>query len=164
MSFYWNDSEDRPRIGSIVLTVVGFFVLLGVISLGVWGFNYFTAETRGRVDLHNEARSASELRASYEYFHDTCRDVIAKGQQIDNIQARLDSMVAPASDPFGNYATQRAQVETQLTGVKNLRDGEAQEYNAKSHEFTHNFMRSSDLPDEIGAPNGTPYESLECER
>lgn len=163
MSFYWNESEDKPRVGSIVVSVIGFFVLLGVISLSVWGFNYFFAETKGRVELHNKQRSATEIQASYEYFHETCRDVIAKTQQVDTLTEQIESTKAPATDPFGQFANQQVQLQTQLTGLENVRDTAAQEYNAKSHEFTHNFMKSDDLPDEIGPPNGVPYDSLQCE-
>lgn len=145
--------------------VVLIVALVLAVSVGTWAFTYFTAETRGRVDLHNQQRSAAELQASYEFFHDTCRAVIAQTQQVDALQQNLDSLRvnAPASDPFGQYAVQVAQVQTQVTGLENVRASTAQDYNAKSHEFTHNFMRSRDLPDEIGPPNGVSYSALRCE-
>jgi hypothetical protein len=163
------DPEDRKIYRGVRNTIFKWVVGFVMFGLAIWGIvyaiTYFTAEGRGRVALHNEARSAEELRESYEYFHDTCRSVIAQTQQIATVQEDLDARIAarPVDDPFGQYEQQIGQVQTQLTGLKNVRASTAQEYNAKSHEFTHNFMKSHDLPDEIGPPNGVEFESLSCE-
>lgn len=163
MSFWYNDSKDMPRIGRIVSIFVAAALIIG---FGIYFLTYATAETRGRIALHNQQRSPEQLQASYEYFHDTCRDVIAKGQQLTTLQATYDAQVKarPANDPFGQYAAQLQQLSTQVAGLSNLRDSEAQQYNAKTHEFTVNFMKSHDLPYEIGPPTGVAYVSLKCEK
>lgn len=155
----------RSEQGGATLIVIGVIALALVIGFGTYFLIYATAEGRGRVALHNQQRSATALQASYEYFHDTCRDVLAKSQNVNVLQHNLDDLVknTPTTDPFGQYESQVAQARTALAGTINVRNDEAQDYNAKSHEFTHNFMRSHDLPDEIGPPDGVSYDALRCE-
>lgn len=157
-----NDREavNRIRNGALIIAVV--VVAVGLISY----FAVFaTADKRGKVALHNQTRSPEEQRFNYEYFHNTCRSVITDTQQVKTLQAQVDDLKAnpPANDPFGQAQSQLIQLETQLTGLKNSRDDHAQEYNAKSHEFTRNFIKSKDLPDEIGPPTGVSYDALRCE-
>lgn len=166
------DTRKLARVGERFLRhpflwIGGLVVLLAVvIPLASWAFNYGTAETRGRVALHNQQRSAVAIQDAYEYFHNTCHAIIADGQQMRTLQDQIDTMVrtAPAADPFGQYAQQVGQLRTDLTGLSQKRDNEAQAYDARSHEWTVNFMRSRDLPVEIGPPNGDPYAGLRCER
>lgn len=164
MTAYTRD-DGTIRGGRVFGTVVAVIAVMLAAGLAIYAVTYFTADARGRIALHNKVRSADELQASYEYFHDTCRDIIAKGQQLTTLGAQLTDMRAhpPASDPFGQYQQQVVQVEGQVTGLSNARDSAAQAYDAKSHEFTHNFMRSHDLPVEIGPPSGVPYDALRCE-
>lgn len=163
MPYYYDEGNGHVHVGRIIATLLGVVVLCVALGLGVYFLVYGTAETRGRIALHNQQRSATQLQQSYEYFHDTCRDVIAKGAQIDNLQAQIAATKTPASDPFGQAQQQLGQLQGQLTGLKNIRATEAQQYNAKSHEFTSNFMRSSDLPVEIGPPDGVAFSALRCE-
>lgn len=148
-----------------VLIPLGALLLVSAMVVGVYALVYGTAETRGRIALHNQQRSATELQASYEYFHDTCRDLIAKGEQIASLQIEYKQAVAarPATDPAGQYAQSLLQLAGQANGIFNLRASEAGDYNAKAHEFTHNFMQSKDLPLEIGPPDGVPFSALRCE-
>lgn len=146
-----------------VLATVGGLILVAAIGVGIYALTYATAETRGRIALSNQQRTPGQLQASYEYFHDTCRSIIAAGQQLATLQQQLDSTPAATSDPFGQAAQRTDQLRGQIAGLSNLRDQKAQDYDAKSHEFTRNFMRSRDLPIEIGPPTGVPYDGLVCE-
>lgn len=163
MPYYYDENNGHVHVGRIIMTFIGVVVLCAAIGLGVYFLTYGTAETRGRIALHNQQRSATQLQQSYESFHDTCRDIIAKGSAIDNLADQIAATTVPANDPFGQNQQQLNQLQGQLTGLKNIRATEAQQYNAKSHEFTVNFMRSSDLPVEIGPPDGVAFSALRCE-
>jgi hypothetical protein len=170
VSDHWIDSDDpgvvyRGARNGCLRWVIGLALVGLLVGGAVYFLTYVTAEGRGRIALHNEARSAAELRESYEYFHETCRDVIAQTRQIATLESQLSDMLeaAPTADPFGQYAQQVTQVRSQVSGLRNVRDTTAQDYNARSHEFTRNFMRSRDLPEEIGPPTGVPFDDLRCE-
>lgn len=166
----WYESSDAGVFarGARKLTfkwVAIALLVAAVVAGGVYAITYATADSRGRIALHNQQRTADQLQASYEYFHEACHNIITEGQQITTLEAQYKNDVAhpPVNDPFGQNASRLSQEEQDLTGLKNVRDADAQTYDARSHEFTHNFMKSHDLPLEIGPPNGTPYEGLVCE-
>lgn len=162
MGFYTDEDGDEVHFGRIIASIVGLMIVAG---LAWYALVYASADTRGRVALHNQQRDPSALQFNYEYFHDTCHKVIAQTQQVATLQAQVDNDIAhpPASDPFGQYQSRIAQEQNDLTGLKNVRDGVAQEYNSRSHQFTRDFMKSNDLPDEIGPPTGVAYAQLKCE-
>lgn len=155
----------RTQHGQVAWTILG-VVALVAIALGVYFAVFATAGVRGRVALHNKVRSADSQAFNYDKFHNDCHSVIALTSQIATAEATLADLKAnpPASDPFGQYPVQLSQARTDLQGMKNQRDSIAQAYNSASHEpLTHSFMKSHDLPTEIGPPSGVAYESLTCE-
>lgn len=146
-----------------LITIGSIIVVIG-ICLGVYFAVFATANTRGRVALHNQLRNPNQIQFNYEYFHDTCHSIIAQTQQIATLQSQYDeAKKQKGSDPFGQNASRLDQTLTQITGVTNLRDSTAQDYDSKSNEFTRDYMKSRDLPTEIGPPNGVAYDQLICE-
>lgn len=158
-------SSELGGVTAAVLAVIAGLAVVALVVVGVYFFVYATAEGRGRVALHNQQRSATNLQFNYEYFHDQCHAIVAEGQQIATLERQLAEQQAapPVSDPFGQSAQLLAQVRSQVTGLRNLRDADAQDYSSKANQFTRNFMQSRDLPFEIGPPSGEPYEGLVCE-
>ncbi len=157
--------KEAGAVTAAVLGVIAGLVVVALIAVGVYFFIYATAEGRGRIALHNQQRTATNLQFNYEYFHDQCHAIIAEGQQITTLERQVAEQQAapPANDPFGQSAQMLAQLRSQVTGLRNLRDADAQDYSSKANQFTRNFMQSRDLPFEIGPPSGEPYEGLVCE-
>lgn len=156
--------NENGGVGLGILAAIGGLILVVGIGIGIYALVYSTADVRGRIALHNQQRSATALQFSYEYFHNTCHTVLAENQNIGELQHQIDGLKKDtSSDPFGQRGGQVLTLNTDLTGLEQQRDQTAQDYNAKTHEFTLNFMKSKDLPYEIGPPNGTAYADLTCE-
>lgn len=164
MSFYLRE-DDTIRGGRVFGTVAAAVLLVVGIVVGIYVLTYATAETRGRIALHNQQRSAEALQFNYEYFHDQCHAVLTDQQNLQVAKNNLKALTAakPATDPFGQYAQTLVESQNQISDQERLRNQAAQDYNSKSHQFTRNFIKSNDLPVEIGPPTGEPYESLVCE-
>lgn len=160
------DLREEGQIGlTVLITAVCLIIAIG-IALGVYFLVFATAGARGRVAASNTARNGSNTAASYEYFHDTCHSVMALTAQVGTLgdQVLYDQAHPPSNDPFGQIQSQQAQRASDLTGLRNQRDAVAQQYNARSHEpLTRSFIKSRDLPEEIGPPTGVPYDQVRCE-
>lgn len=156
--------DPFPVRHSVAATLLG-LLLAALLALGIYFAVYGTSAFRGRVALHNQQRSAAAQQFNYEYFHDTCHAVITATQQLGTLRTQLaQATAAPAgSDPFGQHQSRVDQLNSDISGLSNIRDATAQEYNSRSHQYTRDFVKSKDLPAEIGPPNGVAYDQLNCE-
>ena len=158
-------------LGAIVASVLAIlFVTMWVFAWGVFGENvqakYNKAVLKPRIT--QTIYQPDNALAVYARFRNDCRAVVALNVQIANLEDRYNAAkaVADKSDnAIGTNAQAAADALNDLTGAKNQQANVAEDYNARSANFSQTAFKDlggandPELPYRIEAP----YTNVNCE-
>lgn len=124
-----------------ILISVGVLLLFVILIVGGWGFRYYTAEIRGKIEAHEKVQFAEYRLFSYDHFYNLYSDIQAYEDQIKNQQSYIDS--STDEEEIKRY-------RRNVNALMNQRASCIRQYNADVRkEGTRGQFRSSDLPVKI---------------
>jgi hypothetical protein len=161
------------------LAGVGVFLLLivGVVFLVMFGFGVgvFAENVQAKYDktvlkpkITQQVYQPDNALAIYAQFRNDCRAVVALNQEIPYLEERynkLNKLASEGDNAVGTRAQAAADALNDLTGAKNQRVNVAQQYNARSANFSKSVFKNLGgdndpvLPERIEEP----YTTVNCE-
>ncbi|MFA5152579.1 MAG: hypothetical protein WC554_08485 [Clostridia bacterium] len=133
---------ENFSVGKIVGAVIGFFVVIAILMVALWGFGVFTADIKGQGEAHKEIHSKEFRLESYNYFFDQYHSILALEGQIDVNISMLKSMEEGTKD--------YNRIRTNVVALQSLRHQAIQAYNAEaSKDYTAGQFRDNNLPYQI---------------
>lgn len=100
-------------------------------------------------EIGKKVTNADNVIFQYEKFHDACGNIIALDQQFataDQAATDFDKRTSGKPDPLSRNADESARLHTDANGIRQARQGAAQQYNADSRKWTQNLFKSKALP------------------
>ena len=94
----------------------------------------------------------------YEKFHDACASIVAKDKNYETAKAEAeahDKRTEGKDDPLGRNANESQRLHQVASGIKMIRDQEAEQYNSDSRKHTQKIFKAKGLPYRI-EPGETP--------
>jgi hypothetical protein len=113
---------EKFSVGKIVGAVIGFFVIIAILMVALWGFGVFTADIKGQGEAYKEIHS--------------------KEGSIDANIAMLHSL--------DKGTKEYNRIMTNIISLQSLRHQAIQQYNAEaSKDYTAGQFRDNNLPFQI---------------
>jgi len=129
------------------------FVVIGVMSFGSWGWQYYTAEIRGTVEAEQQIESVESRIGNYEFFYDLCHSIKAHDRRIEIQKDRLKSSQEGNADD-----RELSRIRSNIAGIQSVRESAIQRYNSSARQqYTSGRFRASDLPYQIN-----PTKQINC--
>jgi len=122
------------------LVGVGAILLLFVLVFAGWGWRYYTASIKGKVEAVEIIESGTNRIAQYEHFFNLCAAV----QSLEaGISASMDEFELTSSA----NTRDRARILSNITGKKSQRLRSINQYNVDARKtYTNAQFRDSNLP------------------
>jgi hypothetical protein len=136
------DVMEKFSVGKIIGAIIGFFVIIAILMVALWGFGVFTADIKGQGEAYKEIHSKEFRLEAYNYFFDQYHSILALEGQIDvNI-----SMLKDIEEGTKDYN----RIRTNVAALQSLRHQAIQSYNAQaSKDYTAGQFRDHNLPYQI---------------
>jgi len=133
-------------IWKIVLGVLGVFLVMWLVVIGIWGFGVATAGLYGRGEAIKQIQSDNFRIGAYQYFFNQCASIQGLEGKIDELTIQL-SLLEPGTRSY-DYTL------CSLTGVKGFRHEAIAKYNQDAlKDYTEGQFRDSDLPYQLKDSN-----------
>jgi len=133
---------EKFSVGKVVGAIIGFFLIIGILMIALWGFGVFTAGIKGQGEAYKEIQSKEFRLESYNYFFDQYHSILALEGQIDVNISMLNSMEEGTKD--------YNRIRINVVALQSLRHQAIQSYNAEaSKDYTAGQFRDNNLPYQI---------------
>ena len=131
----------------IVVLVLALFVGL---PLGIYFGTYASAGVRGAIAVHNTIWGPDNQITTYNHFFDLNAAYQSQVAQVPVLQSELATFnkqnPSGASDPFGQIANQRSQIDASITGLEQQCITNANQYNNDALKYTEAPFKDNNLP------------------
>jgi hypothetical protein len=121
--------------------LIAVLAVVGLISVGAWGFRVLTSDVKGQGDSIIQKNSATNRIFAQQNFEERYQDILAADRRIDTVYL---AWKADKTDPT---------LTTNLTGTINYCIDAVAEYNADARKFLLEDFKAEDLPDVISNTN-----------
>jgi preprotein translocase subunit SecF len=141
---HWSETQDMRRaqrgaFGAWVIWVVGILIVIGAISIAVWGFNVGTSDVKGKGDVIREKNSGKNRIAQQERFQSL--NASFEGFLV-NLQGARQALAAADEDT-------KPMRQVDLTGMQQQCVNTAQEFNALTQKVTAKDFIPDDVPQKL---------------
>lgn len=135
------------KVAGIIFLSIFFFVVIGIAS---YGWQWFTAPFKGKLEKRKEVQSGDFRKYSYEHFYDMYAQIKSYNQQIKAQKQNLKNT---------QDKERKQKIRQNIVGLQSQRSRLIQQYNADARKTkTSGQFRSNDLPRKIDPEE---LESLE---
>ncbi len=133
---------EKFSVGKIVGAVIGFFVIIAILMVALWGFGVFTADIKGQGEAYKEIHSKEFRLEAYNYFFNQYHSILGLEGSIDANIAMLHSL--------DKGTKEYNRIMTNIVSLQSLRHQAIQQYNAEaSKDYTAGQFRDNNLPFQI---------------
>ena len=121
----------------MVLSIIGFLVVMALVIGGTWAYKWYTAPIRGKIEMREQIQGKDFRRYSYEHFY----DLYASYESYkDSLQAQYQVLETAEGNQENRVRQNIAALKSQMARVR-------EEYNADSRKAkTAGQFKSWDLP------------------
>lgn len=122
---------------NLIIIICSVVVLTG----GIWGFQYFTAPIRGKVEMQEQVQSGNNRRYTYNHFHDMYAKIKSYTKKIETQKNLLETT---------KDSDHKQRIRQNIAGLKSQRSDLVEQYNSDARKVkTKGQFRDKDLPEKI---------------
>jgi len=115
----------------LILTIPALIII-------TWGYRYYTAEIRGRIDAKEQIESSDHRIYSYEYFYNMYGTIQSYETAIEEQEDLLE---------YAETVSERQRIRQNLAGIRSQRRRAIEQYNARASMIeTRGKFLADDLP------------------